>query len=78
MPSAARAPAANGREVILTASSSIDVIQHRVQIIILVPGAKNLVKDRIKIRSRRLHEEQELTLTFGKARTPERDEPEKP
>ncbi len=78
MPSAARAPAANGREVILTASSSIDVIQHRVQIIILVPGARNLVKDRIKIRSRRLHEEQELTLTFGKARTPERDEPEKP
>ena len=78
MPSAARAPAANGREVVLTSSSSIDVIKNRVQIIIVVPGARNLVKDRITIRSRRLREEQELTLTFGKARTPGEDVPEKP
>jgi len=78
MPSAARAPAANGREVVLTSSSSIDVIKNRVQIIIVVPGARNLVKDRIKIRSRRLREEQELTLTFGKASTLDEDEPEKP
>ena len=78
MPSAARAPAANGREVILTSSSSIDVIKNRVQIIIVVPGARNLVKDRIKIRSRRLREEQELTLTFGKSRTLNENEPEKP
>ncbi len=78
MPSASRAPAENGREVVLTSSSSIDVIKSRVQIIIVVPGARNLVKDRIKIRSRRLREEQELTLTFGKARTLDENEPEKP
>ena len=78
MPSAARAPAANGREVVLTSSSSIDVIKNRVQIIIVVPGARNLVKDRIKIRSRRLREEQELTLTFGKSRTLNENEPAKP
>lgn len=76
MPSAARAPAANGKEVVLTSSSSIDVIKNRVQIIIVVPGARNLVKDRIKIRSRRLREDQELTLTFGKARTPDDEKPE--
>jgi len=80
MRSASRAPAANGREVEITSSSSIDVINNRVQIIIVVPGAKNLVKDTIKIRSRRLREDQVLTLTFGKARTPDEDEvePKKP
>ena len=78
MPSAARAPAANGKEVVLKSSSIIDVINNRVQIIIVVPGALNLVKDRIKIRSRRLREEQELTLTFGKVRTLDDDEPGKP
>jgi hypothetical protein len=75
MPSAARAPAANGKEVVITSSSSIDVIKNRVQIIVVVPGARNLVKDRIKIRSRRLREDQELTLTFGKARTSDDEEP---
>ncbi len=74
MPSASRAPAANGKEVILTSSSSIDVIRNCVQIIIVVPGAKNLVKDRIKIRSRRLRENQELTLTFGKTKAADKDE----
>ncbi len=78
MPTASRAPAANGREVVITSSSSIDVIKNRVQIIIVVPGARNLVKDRIQIRSRRLREDQELTLTFGKARTSDEVEPEKP
>ena len=60
MPTASRAPAANGREVVITSSSSIDVIKNRVQIIIVVPGARNLVKDRIQIRSRRLREDQEV------------------
>lgn len=70
-PSAARAPAANGKEVVINSSSNIDVIKNRVQIIIVVPGARNLVKDRIKIRSKRLREDQELTLTFGRLTTPE-------
>ena len=75
-PSASRAPAANGKEVVIESSTSIDVINNRVQIIIVVPGARNLVKDRIKIRSRRLREDQELTLTFGKPQTPDAKEPE--
>ncbi len=78
MASATRTPAENGREVVLKSSSIIDVIKNRVQIIILVPGARNLVKDHIKIRSRRLREEQEITLTFGQVRTLIDDEPEKP
>jgi len=65
MPSSSRAPTANGKEIVLNSSSSIDVIKNRVQIIIVVPGARNLVKDRITIRSKRLRESQELTLTFG-------------
>ena len=77
-PIASLAPAANGREVVLNSSSIIDVIKNRVQIIIEVPGARNLVKDRIKIRSRRLREEQELTLTFGKSNTLNAVEPENP
>ncbi len=74
-PSASRAPAANGKETVINSSSSIDVINNRVQIIIVVPGARNLVKDRINIRSKRLREDQELTLTFGQPRTPEKEEP---
>lgn len=77
-PSASRAPAGNGKETVINSSSSIDVINNRVQIIIVVPGARNLVKDRIKIRSKRLREDQELTLTFGQPRTPEDQEPESP
>ncbi len=77
-PSASRAPAANGKEIVINSSSSIDVINNRVQIIIVVPGARNLVKDRIKIRSRRLREDQELTLTFGRSQPPEDKEAEKP
>jgi hypothetical protein len=78
MPSAARAPAANGKEIVITSSTSIDVINNRVQIIIVVPGARNLVKDRISIRSRRLRESQEITLTFGRPKAPKPDEPESP
>ena len=77
-PSASRAPAANGKETVINSSSSIDVINNRVQIIVVVPGARNLVKDRIKIRSKRLREDQELTLTFGRPQTPEVEESKKP
>ncbi len=76
-PSASRAPSANGKEVVIESSTSIDVINNRVQIIIVVPGARNLVMDRIKIHSRRLREDQELTLTFGRARTPDTENPDK-
>ena len=77
-PSATRSPAANGKEIVMTSSASIDVIKNRVQIIIIVPGARELVKDQIKIRSRRLKEDQELTLTFGRPKTPKTPKPDEP
>ncbi len=77
-PSASRAPAGNGKETTINSSSSIEVINNRVQIIVVVPGARNLVKDRIKIRSKRLREDQELTLTFGRPQTPDNEKSEKP
>jgi hypothetical protein len=49
----------------LEASTVLDVVRNRVQIVIKVPGAGRLVKDVITIRSRKLKEEQELTLVFG-------------
>ncbi len=50
---------------VLTNSTTLDVVKNRVQIIVKVPGAARMVKDVIKIRSRKLKEEQELTLVFG-------------
>lgn len=50
---------------VLTNSTVLDVFKNRVQIIVKVPGAARMVKDVIRIRSRRLKEEQELTLVFG-------------
>ena len=49
----------------LTSSTVLEVFKNRVQIIVKVPGAARMVKDVIKIRSRKLKEEQELTLVFG-------------
>lgn len=52
-------------------SDSVDVVKNKVQLAISVPGAGRLVKDTIRIRSRRLKEEQELTLVFqGKPTEP--------
>ena len=42
----------------------------KLQLAIKVPGAERLVKDRIRIESRRLDEEQEITLVFGSSRKP--------
>ena len=50
---------------VLTNSTTLEVFKNRVQIIVKVPGAARMVKDVIKIRSRKLKEEQELTLVFG-------------
>ena len=41
----------------------------KLQLAIRVPGAPRLVKDRIRIKSRRLREEQELVLVFGSSST---------
>ena len=64
-PYASGYPAENKRIIVLEASTVLDVINNRVQIIVKVPGAARLVKDEIRIRSRKLKEEQELTLVFG-------------
>lgn len=50
---------------VLSNSTTLEVFKNRVQIIVKVPGAARMVKDVIKIRSRKLKEEQELTLVFG-------------
>jgi hypothetical protein len=65
-----RAPGASAASVgaKLTRISSSDVLQvkdHKIQLVIKVPGAARLVRDRIQIRSGRLRESQELTLVFG-------------
>lgn len=83
LPFDARAPLASGYPAEdkkikpLTMSTVLDVVNNRVQIIIRVPGAARLVRDEIRVRSRKLREEQELTLIFGKPveETPERKPP---
>ena len=65
-PYAAGYPVENAGIKVLDNSTILKVEKNRVQIIVKVPGAeKRLVKDVIKIRSRKLKEEQELTLVFG-------------
>ena len=43
----------------------VKVRGNRVQLVVLIPGAASQIKDTIKIKSRRLREEQELELVFG-------------
>ena len=64
-PYAAGYPVENAGIKVLTSSTVLNVEKNRVQIIVKVPGAARMVKDVIKIRSRKLKEEQELTLVFG-------------
>ncbi len=47
-------------------SEIVDVVDNKVQLAIRVPGASRLVRDTIRIRSKRLRESQELILVFGK------------
>lgn len=70
-------PIEGGKLKEITNSSSINVTDNRVQIVVSVPGGARLVKDTIKIRSRRLKEEQELVLVFGKTSAPDSDDEEK-
>lgn len=54
------------REVIIKdRSERIDVRNNKIQLVVTVPGAQRLVKDTIKLKSRKLREDQELTLVFG-------------
>ena len=64
-PYASGYPAENQKIRILDGKTTLKVVNNRVQIIVKVPGAAQLVKDVIRIRSRKLKEEQELTLVFG-------------
>lgn len=71
LPFDARSPSASGYPIenqsvrTLDNSTILDVVENRVQLVIKVPGAAKLVKDEIRIRSKKLREEQLLTLVFG-------------
>ncbi len=54
----------------LDSKTVLDVVRNRVQIIIRVPGGAQLVRDVITVRSRKLKEEQELELVFGRKPEP--------
>ncbi len=49
----------------------VELSGNKLQLAIKVPGARRLVKDRIDIKSRRLREEQNITLIFGSATSAE-------
>ncbi len=54
------------KEVIIKSRSErIQVRNNKIQLVVLVPGAQRLVKDTIKLKSKRLREDHELTLVFG-------------
>lgn len=53
---------------ITSGSESIKVRDNKIQLMIIVPPARRMVKDTIQIRSKRLREKQELELVFGGAR----------
>lgn len=60
----------------IRSSDQVDVVANKVQLVIKVPGAgRKLVRDTIRIRSRRLREEQELSLVFGQTVNPEKGSP---
>lgn len=65
-PMASGFPASDRKITPLTGATILDVVNNRVQIIVKVPGAARLVRDEIHIRSKKLREEQEITLIFGK------------
>lgn len=65
-PSAARVT--DGTEYkTVRANMIVKVNETKLQLAIKVPGAERLVRDHIRIKSRRLREEQELILVFGAA-----------
>jgi hypothetical protein len=73
-PLASGYPAENKKVKPLTSSTVLEVVDNRVQIVIRVPGAARLVRDEIRIRSKRLREEQVLTLIFNETIEPSVEE----
>ena len=53
-----------GRLLPVRSSPRLPIVDNRVQILVFVPGARALVRDRIDLRSRRLAETQTLLLRF--------------
>lgn len=51
----------------VTRNMTLKITGKKLQLAVRVPGARRLVKDRIRIKSRKLNEEQELVLVFGGA-----------
>ncbi|MEP3479167.1 MAG: hypothetical protein ABJZ55_07975 [Fuerstiella sp.] len=57
---------ADKKEVIIESRTErIDVRNNKIQLVVIVPGARRMVKDTIKIKSKRLREDHEITLVFG-------------
>ena len=63
VPGAARV-IADGRPETVNSRTIVVMESDKVQLVIKVPGAERLIKDTIRIRSRRLREEQQLNLVF--------------
>ncbi len=63
-PSAARVTGGSEYKTVRR-NMTVNVTGAKLQLAIRVPGGERLVKDRIRIKSRRLREEQELVLVFG-------------
>ena len=62
----------NDREYRVGRTQRIRVRDNKIQTKIKVPGASNLVRDQITIRSETLDEKQELELVFGREKRPRR------
>lgn len=75
-PSAARVTGGAEYETVRR-NMTVKVTERKLQLAIRVPGARRLVMDRIRIKSRRLREDRELTLVFGRGdQQPGLNEPE--
>lgn len=56
----------NNKLKAISGGEVVKVRENRVQLVVLIPGAADEIRDTIKIKSRRLREEQELELVFGR------------
>lgn len=62
------------KEVIIKSRTErVDVRNNKIQLVVIVPGAQRMVKDIIKLKSRRLREDHEISLVFGGRATTDED-----
>lgn len=56
----------DNRQKEITGRDTVTVRENKIQMVVVIPGGANEVRDVIQISSRRLHEKQELELVFGR------------